>query len=1383
MSNDTDPTREPTAAPTGAPTATPMPAESAPAVTPPAVPRPRSRARRAARAFAWTVTGLLLVVLLLAAGAWWYIGSNKSLAFALAQAAQRLPAGQTLESRDVTGSLRTGGHIGWLKYQSESMAVEVNDATIGWTLAPLFQRKVQLGEVHAKQVLIEKRGAPGNEPVKPLEQIVLPVEVELPFRIDEVRWAGPPVLQALNLSGSYSYDRASEHALEIKGVDIADGHYSAHVKLQGTAPMAIDAALDGRVKAPLAEDHDIDVLAAATVKGTLAGTGARLQVAAELKPAEENADAPMEARLQAQIAPWLPQPVIDAKADLRNVDASSLWPGAPRTQLTGTVELQPDADTGPAAWKASADVRNAVPGPWNEEKLPLEQVQARVGFDGTSWTVPEATVRAGGGRIDAAGKWSPAPSPWQAQATVRGVRPGALYSELSGAPVSGTLKAEQKESTISFDAALRAQGGAGSKALPGFALDRALAQGQWKDQVLDLRTLRIEAQRASVDGKLQVRVADQAASGKLSLVLPGGSAQVEGRIAPSTGGGDIKASIDDADTVQRWVQSLPGLSKVFASAGAKGSAKLDASWQGGWQTIQRRLENANAPAQRGITEPSLKAMLGVPRLELTLPAEQPGAAATTVQLNDLRADLAGSLAQATLTLKGEAATGTQKFNIDTRASGGIAGAGQWRAALASLKLQAADSARPGDPWVVELSREVTATIRTAGGNAPRLDIEASAAAATLRGPVPGTVRIDWQPLRFSQSGAAPNRVFRVQSKGQLQGLPMAWAGALGANTTLGEYGVSGDLMFDGDWDIDAGDTLRAKARIARQSGDIRVQAGEAALVTRITSSGTGTASERTMNSASAGGEAPSTPAGLRQAELRLDAEGDAVRATLAWDSERAGKINADINTRVQQRAGGWQWAPDAPLGGTIKAALPNLGVWSMLAPPGWRVAGTLDASATLSGNRAVPRWNGTLGADKLALRAPVEGLDLRDGRLRATLSGDSVQITEFTLKGGAGSNARIGGQSGNRSTAASEARTDGGTLSATGNLAWGPASGTASGIRMALQAQLRALRVLVRTDRQVTLSGDLQARLDNGQFSVRGKLRTDRAVIILPDETAPSLGSDVVVRSAAKDREAAEAAQREAASADAQAAQAPKAQTTKPPDIVVNFDLGDDFAVQGRGITTRLEGDLEIRSTRLNAPPRITGEVKTVKGQYRAYGQQLDVETGVARFNGPFDNPALDILAIRPNLSQRAGVQITGSAQSPRVKLYSEPALSDAETLSWVILGRASATSGGESALLQQAALSLIGKIGGSGSGGSLASRFGLDELGFKGPGSGGDLRESAVTLGKRLSKDFYLTYERSIGGTFGTLFIFYDLTTRLTLRGQAGQTSGVDLIYTVKYD
>ncbi len=1354
------------------PVATPSPDAATPAVK-------RSRTRRVLRALAWSIAGLIALVLVLGAGSWWWLGSNQSLAFALAKAARYMPAGQTLESRDVTGSLRTGGHIGWLHWQSPTLSVEVKDARIGWQLAPLFKRKVQLGEVHALQLAIERRGSPQDKPSEPLEQLALPIDVDVPFRIDSLRWAGPPVVEALNLAGHYRYANA-HHDLEIKGVDLADGHYSARVDLQGPAPMAIDATLDGRVKAPLTEGRSLDVLANAKVTGTLAGAGARLQIAADLKPADEDTAQPMQASVRAQIAPWQPQPVIEAHADLQNVDAARLLPDAPQTRLTGTVDIRPDAATGASAWAGKVDIRNAEHGPWDKGRLPVEQISASFGFDGKTWTLPEALVRVGGGRITAEGEWSPAPEPWQAKAIVTGVRPGELHTELAGAPISGRLTASQKGDAIDFDVALQAQGGAGGSALKGFGLDRALAQGQWKDQVLDLRTLRVEAERASVEGKLQVRVAEKAGSGNLQLVLPGGGAELQGRIAPNQGGGDLKARIDDAGTLQRWVEGLPGLSGAFGGAAAQGTARLDAKWQGGWQAVQQRLQNVNAPAARGVTEPTLQATLAAPKLDLRLPAPTAGSA-TSVQLRNLRAELGGSLAQATLSLQGEAATGTQKFTLDTRASGGLERANQWRAALASLRLQALDSARPG-PWTLELGKPVTATVRSSGD---RLEVEASAASATVRGPVPGTARIDWEPLRFSQSSTANGRAYRLQSKGTLQGLPLAWAEALGASTSLADAGVSGDLLFIGDWDIDAGEALRARVRLARQSGDIRVQAGEAALVTRITSRGTGTASERTMTSSAGNGTAgPSTPAGLRQAELKLDAQGDSIKATLAWDSERAGRLNAEAGTRVVQRDGGWQWADDAPLAGRLTASLPSLGVWSMLAPPGWRIAGTLDADATLSGNRAAPRWNGTLGADQLALRAPVEGLDLRDGRLRAALSGDRVQITEFTLKGGAGSTARIAGQSGNRSTAASEAATDGGSVTATGEMRWGadaPAGG--SGIRMSLEAKLARLRVLVRSDRQVTLSGDLQARLDNGQFTVRGNLRTDRAVIILPDESAPSLGTDVVVRSAAKDLEAAEAARKLALQAEREGARVNQPQTAKAPDIAVTFDLGDDFAVQGRGITTRLEGKLDIRSTVLSAPPRITGEVRTVRGRYRAYGQELDVESGVARFNGPYDNPALDILAIRPNITQRAGVQITGSAQAPRVKLYSEPALSDAETLSWVILGRAQASSGGESLLLQQAALAILGGLGKGGTGGSLASRFGLDEIGFKGPGSGGNVRESAVTLGKRLSKDFYVTYERSLGGTFGSIFIFYDLTQRLTLRGEAGVKSGLDLIYTVKYD
>ena len=191
--------------------------------------------------------------------------------------------------------------------------------------------------------------------------------------------------------------------------------------------------------------------------------------------------------------------------------------------------------------------------------------------------------------------------------------------------------------------------------------------------------------------------------------------------------------------------------------------------------------------------------------------------------------------------------------------------------------------------------------------------------------------------------------------------------------------------------------------------------------------------------------------------------------------------------------------------------------------------------------------------------------------------------------------------------------------------------------------------------------------------------------------------------------------------------------------------------------------------------------MRTVQGRYRAWGQALNVETGIARFNGPYDNPSLDILAVRPNISVRAGVQVSGSAKAPRVRLYSDPDLPDAEKLSWVITGRSTAAGGAEAALLQQAALALLG---GQGSGtGNTAQRLGLDEIGFKGPGSGDDASGAAITLGKRLSSELYVTYEQSLTSAIGAIYIFYDLSKRLTLRGQTGTQSAVDIIYTVEKD
>lgn len=1460
--------------------------------TPPAPPTPRTRASdfsagsssatrppprrapRAVRALGWLLLGLVALLLAAAAGVWWWAGSSSSLAAALARAAQYLPADQKLESREVSGALRSGGRIGWLRWSSPSLTVEVTDIRLGWQLAPLLQRRLELGEVHAARVLITP--LPSTEPTPPpapMTELVLPLQIGVPFRVDEIQWAGSPAVQALGLEGDYRFD-GDQHRLNIGKVALAEGRYSAQATLQARAPMAINVAVDGNVQTAVpgsSATTPLQLGAHATLQGTLATATARLELQARVSPAAADAalpgttplpppakaaassastassnppraaaspapTEPMQADVQATLAPWAPQPLLAAAATLRAVNLAALWPQAPATQLHGTLQAGPTegGNTGspgtPATvgWAISAQLRNDLPGPWDLARLPLTALQANATYDGTRWAVPSATVNAGNGSATLQGHYTPATGAVEGQADLRALRPDALHTALASAPLSGRVHAETQSDAVRFNVDIRAAAGATPPARAAanrpapLHINTLTAQGSWQAPpsspaqalqapqaggTVQLDRLLLDALQARVEAtNLRVALGAQSAQGQLALTVPGATARASGQIAPQTGAGELQLQWSDADRTLNWLTTLPfvgtDIKRALQGASAKGAAQLTARWKGGWQTAAQQLQAASAGTALPATKApfQLQATLTAPQLDLTLPAATAagtsGSAPQAVQLRAVAAELSGSLAQATLALKGEARTTAPqalRATLQTRATGGLAGTGQWQAQISELRVQAQDAQRPG-PWAVQLAEPLSIN---ANRTTTALTLQTSAGQARLTGPAPGTVTLRWQPARLVTSSNAGTPA-TLQTQGTLQGLPMAWVDALGlgdntaaastpgvpAQSLLARMGLATSLVLDGQWNVDTTSTLRASASLRRASGDLRILAGDSTAVTAVQSSGQGTGAGAvtaiaTEASASAQGASAGTPAGVRQAEISIDAEGDALRARLVWASDRAGEVDASVSTRLAPATADSPitWAADGPLAGTLRARLPDVGVWSALAPPGWRVRGTLDASATLSGTRNAPRWAGTLGADDMAVRSVVDGVDLQGGRLRATLQGNQFNITEFRLQGGRGSSARIAGFSGNR-TAASQ---DGGTLTGTGRITWGDSATAAtglSGIAMSMQAEAKALQVLVRADRQVSVSGTVQAQLQQGQISLRGKLTTDRATIILPDESAPTLGSDVVVRSKAKDL-VDQAKAQAAARANQVAAQA---ETAKPPDIAITLNLGRDFALSGHGITTRLTGEVDIRSSAVpGAPPRVTGEVRTDEGRYRAWGQMLNVETGLIRFNGPYNNPSLDILALRPNISVRAGVQVTGTAQAPRVKLYSDPELPDAEKLSWVVLGRDAAAGGAEAAVLQQAALALLGR--GNNPGGGIASRLGLDEIGVKGPGSGEDAASAALTFGKRLSKDLYVTYERSLSGTLGTLYIFYDLTRSLTLRGQTGEKSAVDIIYTVKYD
>ena len=188
-----------------------------------------------------------------------------------------------------------------------------------------------------------------------------------------------------------------------------------------------------------------------------------------------------------------------------------------------------------------------------------------------------------------------------------------------------------------------------------------------------------------------------------------------------------------------------------------------------------------------------------------------------------------------------------------------------------------------------------------------------------------------------------------------------------------------------------------------------------------------------------------------------------------------------------------------------------------------------------------------------------------------------------------------------------------------------------------------------------------------------------------------------------------------------------------------------------------------------------------MNGTYHAYGQKLGIDRGVLTFAGPIENPRLDIEATRPNLDVRVGVVVAGAALNPRVRLFSEPDMSDLDKLSWLLLGRASESTGGaDTALLQQAALALLAGEG-KGPTEQFTQSIGLDEISVR-QQTEGDTRETIVKVGKQLSKDWYIGYERGLNATAGSWQLIYRLARQITVRAQAGGDNSLDLIWTLRW-
>ncbi len=454
---------------------------------------------------------------------------------------------------------------------------------------------------------------------------------------------------------------------------------------------------------------------------------------------------------------------------------------------------------------------------------------------------------------------------------------------------------------------------------------------------------------------------------------------------------------------------------------------------------------------------------------------------------------------------------------------------------------------------------------------------------------------------------------------------------------------------------------------------------------------------------------------------------------------------------VTARTGGDAPWPGAatPIDGKIELRIANLGTWGRWVPAGWRLAGELHANANIGGQFGAPEYTGHVEGSNLGVRNFLQGVNVKDGSVAIALQGRSARIERFTAKGGGSGSVSLEGEA---------------------------SFGTAPAANLKLSAD--KFEMLGRVDRRVVTSGSAALRLDAKSLALSGSFKVDEGLIDFTRSDAPTLGNDVeVIRRPAGVPSPARVAASAASPANAVVPIAPPAARKVALDLRVA--MGEKLRIRGRGLDAGLRGELHLTSP--DGRLAVDGTLRAVDGTYQAYGQKLGIDRGVLTFAGPIENPRLDIEATRPNLDVRVGVVVAGTALNPRIRLFSEPDMTDIDKLSWLVLGRASEGTGrADTALLQRAALALL-----SGEGPGVTDRItraiGLDEISVR-QQSTGDVKETIVGLGKQISKRWYVGYERGLNATTGSWQLIYRIAQRLTVRAQAGGDNSLDLIWTLRW-
>ncbi len=471
----------------------------------------------------------------------------------------------------------------------------------------------------------------------------------------------------------------------------------------------------------------------------------------------------------------------------------------------------------------------------------------------------------------------------------------------------------------------------------------------------------------------------------------------------------------------------------------------------------------------------------------------------------------------------------------------------------------------------------------------------------------------------------------------------------------------------------------------------------------------------------------------RDAAVNLNVADERAKADLAINLGDGGYLRARADLNLSPSGDGGY-----PLDSRVEGQLPDVALVAALSPKLAEVKGRVEWTADVRGTTRNPKLDGTARVLDAGAQVPDLGLELTRANITVRNRGTEELAFDATVNSGEGQITIRGAT----------------TLSA--EQSW----------PLTVELVGEGVEVLRLPIAHVLASPDLRVTGNAKQLDVRGRIKIPSAEITprqIPQGAVKVSADEVIV--------------------DAQSASDVEAKTRAPggPVVEINLDLdlGEAVYFDGFGLSARLGGSLKLSQV-AGQPPSAQGQLEIHDGRFKAYGQNLSIERGRLIFAGPIDNPGLDIRATRKAGNVTAGIEIGGTAKDLRSRVYSEPALSEAEALSYLLTGGPLAgASEGQAGALMQAAVSL-GMERSQVITEQLKTTFGLDEVTV---GSAGGLDQSALILGKRLSPDLYLRYALGIFDTVGALLLNYRLTDSLSVEAESGARQGMDLIYKIERD